>query len=57
MRRILVRIFSRLLLSRFVVDRIEQPYLLNMLSEIARQTGQVNAFLRIKARLLTFDCI
>ena len=51
---VLLRVFARLLLSSFVVKRTNNPQVLRMLREVARQAGRMDALLRIQAKLDTY---
>lgn len=52
---LLLRLISRVMLSQFVVNRVHQPSVLRTLSEVARQSGRIDALMRIEARLLTLS--
>lgn len=52
---LLLRMISRALLSQFVLDRVHQPHVLGMLSDVARQSGRMDALIRIQAKLLASE--
>lgn len=52
---LLLRIFSRILLSNFVISRVRQPEVLRLLGDVARQSGRMDSLLRIQSKLQAFD--
>lgn len=48
---LLLRLFSRILLSKWVMRRVSHPQVLATLGEVARQSGRMDVLVEIQARL------
>lgn len=46
-----LRVFARALVSAFVIKRVSNPEVLRMMREVARQSGRMDALLRIQTKL------
>lgn len=51
----LLRVAARLLLSPFAIRRVNHPHVLNLLGDVARQSGRMDALLQIQAKLRVLD--
>lgn len=47
---VFLRIFSRLLLSSWVINRVSHPQVLHALSEVARQSGRMDALMLLQRK-------